>query len=47
MPGAAWLLSTIMLLGATVLMLRVTGAASPETSAASVTDYGHRASIDP
>jgi DHA1 family tetracycline resistance protein-like MFS transporter len=47
MPGAAWLLSTIMLLGATVLMLRVTGAASPERSAASVSDYGHRASIDP
>jgi len=47
MPGAAWLLSTIMLLGAAVLMLRVTGAASPERSAASVTDYGHRASIDP
>jgi hypothetical protein len=30
LPGAAWLLSTLMLLGAAVLMLRVTGAASPE-----------------
>jgi MFS transporter, DHA1 family, tetracycline resistance protein len=29
MPGAAWLLSTIMLLGATVLMLRVTGTTAP------------------
>jgi MFS transporter, DHA1 family, tetracycline resistance protein len=37
MPGAAWLLSTVMLLGATVLMLRVTGAAQPETSGGSVT----------
>lgn len=37
MPGAAWLLSTVMLLGATVLMLRVTGAAHPETSGGSVT----------
>ena len=29
LPGAAWLLSTLMLLGAAVLMLRVTGTAPP------------------
>lgn len=31
-PGAAWLLSTIMLLGASVLMLRVTATVSPEAT---------------
>lgn len=30
MRGAAWLLSTIILLGATILMLRVTGTVPPE-----------------
>jgi MFS transporter, DHA1 family, tetracycline resistance protein len=30
LPGAAWLLSTLMLLGAAVVMLRVTAAAPPE-----------------
>ena len=32
MPGAAWLLSTVMLLGATALMLRVTGTVPPQAT---------------